>query len=53
MAELNIINPNYKWTFRKKHIKSQSKNSPIIGMKLIGKVMITINKGFLSECKED
>jgi len=51
LAELNIINPNYEWTFNKKHIFSKSKNTPIIGKKLKGKVSVTINKGFISNCK--
>jgi len=48
LAELNIINPNYKWVFDLANIKSKSINSPIIGMELLGKVLVTINKGFIS-----
>ena len=51
LAELNIINPEFKWTFEKKNIKSKSINTPILGMELVGKVVVTINKGFISNCK--
>jgi len=47
-AELNIINPENKWVFEKKDIKSKSQNSPIIGMELLGRIMLTINKGYIS-----
>ena len=48
IAELNIINPIEKWIFDKNHIKSKSKNSSILGHELIGKVIMTFNKGYVS-----
>ena len=51
LAELNIIDPTYKWTFLENEIQSKSKNTPIIGEDLIGKVLVTINKGFISSRK--
>jgi len=48
LAELNIIDPNRNWVFKKDMIKSKSKNSPFIGYKMRGKVDLTINKGFIS-----
>ena len=51
LAELNIIDPKYKWVFNTKNIRSKSHNSPILGMELYGKVLVTINKGFISSCK--
>ena len=51
IAELNIIDPNFKWTFTKGDIKSKSQNSPVLGMELLGKVLVTINKGYISNCK--
>ena len=51
LAELNVINPNYKWIFNENYIQSKSKNTPIIGKELMGKVLITINKGYISNCK--
>ena len=51
LAELNVINPNYKWIFNENYIQSKSKNTPIIGKELVGKVLITINKGYISNCK--
>ena len=46
LAEINIIDPNIEWEFKSSSIKSKSSNSPFIGKKLVGKVMMTINKGF-------
>ena len=46
-AEINIIDPNSKWTFSKSHIQSKSQNSPILGMKLQGEIKMTINKGYI------
>ena len=51
LAELNVINPNYKWIFNENYIQSKSKNTPIIGKELMGKALITINKGYISNCK--
>ena len=51
IAELNIINPKHEWIFTKDLIQSKSSNSPLIGKKMIGKVMVTINKGYISSCK--
>ena len=53
LAEINIIDPNRSWQFQSKHIHSLSKNSPIIGHELIGKVLHTINKGLISNYKEN
>ncbi len=44
-ANLTIFDPNYEWTFSKKDILSKSKNSPIIGMALKGKVLGVVNNG--------
>ncbi len=46
LAEVNIIDPDIEWEFKSSSIKSKSSNSPFIGKKLIGRVMMTINKGF-------
>ena len=51
IAELNVIDPKEKWNFNKENIKSKSKNSPILGHELIGKVLITFNKGYVSSYK--
>ena len=50
-AEINIIDPALEWTFSKDNIQSKSHNSPILGMKLRGKVVYTFNKGFISNKK--
>jgi len=47
LAELNIIDPDLKWIFKNKHIKSKSLNSAVIGNELVGKVLATVNKGFI------
>lgn len=44
-ANLTIFDPNKEWTFTKKDILSKSKNSPIIGMQLKGKVLGVVNNG--------
>ena len=44
-ANLTIFDPNPVWTFEKKDILSKSKNSPIIGMELKGKVLGVVNNG--------
>ena len=46
-AEINVIDVNCKWKFKASDIHSKSKNSPIIGMDLLGKVYATINKGYI------
>ena len=51
VAEINIIDPDCRWIFEKNNIKSKSINTPLIGMELVGKVVVTINKGFISSCK--
>ncbi len=52
-AEINIIDSNIEWDFNKKHIYSLSKNTPVLGKTLVGKVLFTINKGFISNYKVD
>ena len=47
-AEINIIDPAKKWVFNTKDIISKSKNSPLIGMSLYGKIIGTFNKGYFS-----
>ena len=42
-AEIAIIDSKIRWTFKKSHIQSKSKNSPMIGMKFTGKVDGTIS----------
>ena len=51
IAELNIINPKHEWIFTKDSIQSKSSNSPLINKKMIGKVVVTINKGYISSYK--
>ena len=50
-AEINIIDPKFKWKFSLQDIYSKSKNTPVIGMDLIGKIIYTINKGYISNKK--
>ncbi len=47
-AEINIIDLNAKWKFTEDDIVSKSKNTPVVGETLKGKVMITMNKGYVS-----
>ena len=47
LAEINVIDSRLKWTFNKDDIVSKSKNSPIIGKSLLGKVLTSFNKGYI------
>ncbi|MDR0890662.1 MAG: dihydroorotase [Endomicrobium sp.] len=44
-ADITIINPKLLYTFNKRDIHSKSKNSPFIGRKFKGKVVMTIVSG--------
>ena len=46
--EINIIDLSKDWVFSEKHIQSKSKNTPLLGKKLTGKIEYTINRGFIS-----
>lgn len=47
-ANITVFNPNIKWTVSKDDIKSNSKNSPFIGLELIGKPVCVLNRGRVS-----
>lgn len=47
-ANLTLFNPTVKWTFTEKDIRSKSKNTPVIGQELTGKVVGVFNKGMLA-----
>ena len=47
-AELAIINPSLKWTFKETDIISKSKNSPMVGMDFVGKVVGVVSKNNFS-----
>ena len=51
LAEINIIDPNKDWVFSKESILSKSSNSPIIGKEMLGKILTTINKGYICTSK--
>jgi dihydroorotase len=44
-ADIALINPDLEWTVREDDFKSLSKNSPYIGMKLVGRPVMTIVGG--------
>ena len=44
-ANLTIFHPEGEWTFTEKDILSKSKNSPIIGISLKGKILGVVNNG--------
>ena len=46
-AELTLFTRKAKFTFEKDNINSKSSNTPVIGMRLSGKVIGIINKGKL------
>ena len=41
---LTIFQPSKNWVFSEKDIQSQSKNTPLIGEELEGKVLAVVNK---------
>ena len=47
-AEINVLNPDLHWVFKNSDIYSKSSNSPIVGRKLKGQVIVTINKGYIT-----
>ncbi|MFN6944292.1 MAG: dihydroorotase, partial [Cytophagaceae bacterium] len=52
IANLTIFDPESEWVFTEKHIKSKSKNTPFVGVKLKGCVLAVINKGQVCTNKE-
>ena len=44
-ANLTLFDPDLKWVLQEKELFSKSKNTPLIGMQLIGKALGIINKG--------
>ncbi|MDF1615731.1 dihydroorotase [Desulfurivibrio dismutans] len=44
-ADLTLIDPDYKFTFRADELKSRSRNSPFIDWEMQGKAMLTIMDG--------
>jgi dihydroorotase len=44
-ANLTIFDPSEKWTFSANDIRSKSKNTPLVGKELTGKVIGIVNKG--------
>ncbi len=45
LANLTIFDPSNEWKFTAKHIRSKSKNSPLIGDILRGSVLGVVNRG--------
>jgi dihydroorotase len=45
LANLTIFDPTTEWTFTTKHIRSKSKNSPLVGDILRGSVLGVVNRG--------
>jgi dihydroorotase len=44
-ADLTIFDPEEKWTFTAKDIKSRSKNTPFVGHEFMGRVVGVVNNG--------
>ena len=43
-AQITVLDPNKKWTFKNEHILSKSSNSPFLGKELIGRVKYVVSK---------
>ena len=43
-ANLTLFDPELKWTFEEKHIRSKSRNTPLLGMNFKGKVLGIYNR---------
>lgn len=43
-AQITVLDPNEKWTFKNEHILSKSSNSPFLGKELIGRVKYVVSK---------
>ncbi|MBI44550.1 MAG: dihydroorotase [Candidatus Marinimicrobia bacterium] len=51
IAEINIIDPVCKWIFDQNSIKSKSNNSALLDREMFGKVLYSMNKGYILNCK--
>lgn len=49
-ANLTFFNPDHKWTFEKKHIKSKCANTPFIGKEFTGKAIATFYNNSFNIC---
>jgi len=48
LANFTLYHPTKEWTFEKSDLKSLSANSPFLGMKMKGKVLMVGNNGMVS-----
>lgn len=46
-ANLSLFDPDAEWIFTEKHIRSKSKNTPLVGQEMKGKAIGIYNKGRL------
>lgn len=49
-ANLTMFDPDIKWVFEERDIKSKSKNTPFVGSTLEGKPIAVFNNGLWLEC---
>jgi dihydroorotase len=45
LADITVIDPDFEWTVDPSRFRSKSRNTPLIGMKLRGKALVTIVAG--------
>jgi len=45
VANLTIIDPDHRWTVTEDALKSKSKNTPLLGMEMTGRAVMTIVEG--------
>ena len=44
-ADIILLDPNREWTVHKEDLHSQATNTPFVGMRLTGRVVMTICRG--------
>jgi dihydroorotase len=45
LATLTVIDPQRRWTVSEDELRTKSKNTPLLGMEMTGRAVLTINEG--------
>ena len=49
-ADLTLFDPKMKWTFSEEHIRSKSRNTPVLGHEFMGKPLAIVNNNKFVKC---